>query len=157
KSERPAPVGSQERPRARLYMPHPRLFSARSLTTPVILVAAFLIALVCALAAISKISVFPPKLERRDFQTAGAVTHVMVDLDRSGITDPRTDWGYFDRMSTRADVLAHLMATDPVVADIGRRAHIPADQIAAVAPVTIAVAGPLTEPGSEMRARELAL
>src|SRR5439155_4639124 len=85
KSERPAPVGSQERPRARLYMPHPRLFSARSLTTPVIVVAAFLIALVCALAAISKISVLPPKLEPRDFQTAGGVTHMMVDLDRSGI------------------------------------------------------------------------
>jgi hypothetical protein len=119
--------------------------------------AAVLIALVCALASVSRISVLPPKLERRDFQVAGVVTHAMVDIERSGMADRRADWSYFDRINTRADVVAQLMATDPVLAHIGRRADIPPDQIAAVAPVTIAVSGPLSEPGSEMRAREILL
>jgi hypothetical protein len=118
---------------------------------------AILIALVCALASISRISGFPPKLERRDFQRAGVVSHVLVDLQRSGITDRHAEWSYFDRINTRADVAAHLMATGPVLARIARRAHIPVEQIAADAPVTVEVAGPLTEPGSEMRAREILL
>ncbi|HEX4692754.1 MAG TPA: hypothetical protein VH276_18785 [Solirubrobacteraceae bacterium] len=118
---------------------------------------AILIALICAVASVSRISGFPPKLERRDFQRVGVVSHVLVDLGRSGITDRHAEWSYFDRINTRADVTAHLMATPPVVARIARRAHIPADQIAADAPVSIEVAGPLTEPGSEMRAREILL
>jgi len=124
---------------------------------PAIVAAAFVIGVACAVASVSRISLFPPKLERRDFQTAGAVTHVLVDLGRSGITDRRADWSYFNRMSTRADLLAHLMATEPVLEYIGRRAHVRPDQIAAVSPVTIVVAGPLAQPGSEMRARELVL
>src|SRR4051794_34210795 len=92
---------------------------------------AIVIALVCALASVSRISGFPPKLERRDFQRAGVVSHVLVDLQRSGITDRHAEWSYFDRVNTRADVAAHLMATGPVLARIARRAHIPVEQIAA--------------------------
>jgi hypothetical protein len=138
-------------------MPLPRPPSARLPTGLGIVAGALVIALVCAIASISKIGLLPPKLERRDFQTAGVVTHVMVDLRRSGITDRRVDSAYFDRMATRADLVAHLMATDAVLADIARRAHVPADQIAADAPITIVVAGPLGEPGSEIRARQLRL
>lgn len=122
-----------------------------------IVAAAILIAFLCAIASVAKIAVLPPKVEARDFQSAGAVARVMVDLGRSGITDRRAEWSYFNRVDTRADVLAHLMASDPVLEYIGRRAHVPPDQIAAVAPVGIEVAGPLTEPGSEARAREILL
>jgi hypothetical protein len=122
-----------------------------------IVAASFAIALFCAFASISKVSVLPPKLEHRDFGTAGATTHLMVDGDRSQLTDRRALWDYFNRLRVRADELAHLMATAPAVDYIGRRAHIPGDQIAAVAPITVAVAGPLTEPGSEQRAHEILL
>jgi cell division protein FtsL len=128
-------------------MPLPRHPSARRPAGLVIVTAALLIALLCAIASV----------RGRDFQTAGALTRVMVDLDRSGITDRRAEWAYFNRVNTRADLVAHLMATGPALEFIGRRARVPPDEIAAVAPVVIEVAGPLTEPGSESRAREIAL
>src|SRR3954468_12982299 len=124
---------------------------------PAMLVASAAIALLCAIVSISSVSLFPPGLKRTDFGTAGAVTHMIVDFTRSGITDRTAEWPYFDRVVTRADVVAHLMTTDPALAYIARRAHIPPDEIAGVSPVTIAVAGPLTEPGSEMRARDILL
>ena len=49
------------------------------------------------------------------------------------------------------------MASEVVVEYIGRRAHVPPQQIAAVAPVGMEVVDALTEPGSEARARELLL
>ena len=116
-----------------------------------------MIALVFAVASVSKVSVLPPKLERRDLGTAGAVTHVLVDLDRSGIADRSAEWAYFDQVQTRADLVAHLMASEPVLGYVARHAGIPPDQIAATAPFGMDVAGALREPGSEARARELAL
>jgi hypothetical protein len=120
-------------------------------------VASASIALLFAILSVSKFSVLPLKLERRDFQAAGAVTHVLVDLDRSGITDRTAQWAYFDRITTRADLLAHLMVTDPALTYIGRRANIPPEQIAAFSPITIPIDLAMTEPGSEMRAREILL
>jgi hypothetical protein len=128
-------------------MPLPRHPSARRPAGLVIVTAALLIALACAIASV----------RGRDFETAGAVARVMVDLDRSGIADRRAEWAYFNRVNTRADLVAHLMATGPALEFIGRRAHIPPERIAAVAPVGIEIAGPFTEPGSEARARELVL
>src|SRR4051794_9070584 len=100
-----------------------------------ILSAAVAVALVCAVASV----------HGRNFQAAGVVTQMQLDLQRSGITDRRDNDLYFDRLATRADVVAHLMATPPVLELIARRAHLPVNQIAADAPVTIATNGPLTE------------
>ena len=138
-------------------MPFPRALSTYRHSVLVTLAASVLIALACAVASVSRLSVLPPKFERRDFQTAGAVTHVLVDLDQSGITDRNAEWSYFNRVRTRADLLAHLMASDPVLEHIARRANLPPEQIAAVAPITIQTVGALTEPGSEARARDLLL
>ena len=138
-------------------MPLPLKLSTPRRSGFVILTASVLIALICAIASVSRVSLLPPKLEPRNLETSGAVTHVLVDLDRSGITDRTAEWAYFDRMTTRADLLAHLMASNPALKYIGRRANVPPDQIAAISPVSIDAAGPLTEPGSETRARELLL
>jgi len=119
----------------------------------VVVAVSVLIALFCAMASVSKVGLFPPKFTPRNFDTAGAVTHVLVDRDRSRITDRRAGWLYFDLSKTRADLLAHLMVTPPVVDYIARRAGVPAEQIAAVAPIP----GLLGEPGSEQRARDLLL
>jgi hypothetical protein len=136
-------------------MPLLRKLTPRRRLGLLILTTSLLIALVSAVASVSTISLLPPKVQKRNLQTAGAVTHAMVDLDRSGITDRNAEWAYFNRMTDRADVLAHLMASPSALEYVGRRAHVPADEIAAIAPVTLQVAGPLTEPGSEMRARQI--
>jgi hypothetical protein len=119
----------------------------------VIVAVSVLIGLFCAMTSVSKVGLFPPKFTPRNFDTAGAVTHVLVDRDRSRITDRRAGWLYFDLSKTRADLLAHLMVTAPVVDYIARRAGVPADQVASVAPIP----GLLGEPGSEQRARDLLL
>ncbi len=118
-----------------------------------ILAASFLIAIVSAAASNSHISLLPPKLEPRAIEQAGAVARVLVDVERSRITDRRADVPYFDLSKTRANVLAPLMASRPVIEHVGRRVGVPADEIAAVAPL----AGPLAEPVSEQRAREISL
>jgi hypothetical protein len=138
-------------------MPPNRLSSAHRPPNVVIVAASTLIALVLASASVSSISLLPPKLEPRDYRTAGATTHVLIDLDRSRITDRRALWNHFDMLETRADALAQLMASAPVVQYIGRSAHVRPHQIAAVAPVTATALEVLRDSGSEQRAREILL
>ena len=115
------------------------------------------VALACALWSVSSISLLPPKIAPRQLQTASATTHVLVDLPQSQMTDPRAAWDYFGATAMRADLVAHVMASTPALDHIARLAGVPADDIAAVAPVTAGVQSVLTEPGSEQRAREILL
>ena len=98
-----------------------------------------------------------PRLKPRGLETAGATTHVLVDFERSKVTDRRESWPYFNSLKIRADLLARLMASRPGVEYIARRAGVSARDIAAVAPVTAGVQSVLTEPGSEQRAQEILL
>lgn len=138
-------------------MPPTLRSSARRPRNLLIVAASALIALALAGASVSRVSVLPPKLEQRDFQTAGATTHVLIDLDRSRITDRDALWDYFNTLETRAGALAQLMASATGVKYIGRRAQVPPDEIAAVAPITAGVVDVLREPGSEQRARQILL
>ena len=122
-----------------------------------IVAASALIAALCAICSVYRVSLLPPKLEPRGLQASGATTHVLVDLPKSALTDRSVSWEYFGHISTRADLLARLMASAPAVEQIARRAGIAPDLIAAVAPVTASVQAVLTEPGSEQRAREILL
>src|SRR4051794_20687376 len=125
-------------------MPPPSQSPARRVARFAVLPAALAIAFLCAILSIAKISLLPPGLEHRDFQRAGVVTHMLVDTNPSAIADRGTDRTYFNRINARADAVAHLMATPSVLRYIGRRAHVPPEQIAADALVTLEVAGPLT-------------
>ncbi len=118
-----------------------------------IVAASLAIAIVSAVASISHITLLPPKLEPRAIEQAGAVAHVLVDLERSRIADRRAAITYFELSKTRTNLLATLMASAPVLEHIARRAHVPPDQIAVVSPIT----GPMAEPVSEQRARQIAL
>jgi hypothetical protein len=115
------------------------------------------VALACAIWSVSSISLLPPKIAPRQLQTASATTHVMIDLPRSQMTDPRAAWDYFGATAMRADLVAHVMASTPALDHIARYAGVRVDEIAAVAPVTAGVQSVLTEPGSEQRAREILL
>ena len=118
-----------------------------------IVAASVVIAIASAIASISHISLLPPKLEPRAIEQAGAVAHVLVDLERSRITDRRADMPYFDLSKTRTNLLAPLMVSGPVLEHVARRVGVRANEIAAVSPIT----GPLAEPVSEQRAREISL
>jgi hypothetical protein len=118
-----------------------------------IVAASLAIAIVSAAASISHITLLPPKLEPRAIEQAGAVAHVLVDVERSRIADRRAAITYFELSKTRTNLLATLMASAPVLEHIARRADVPPDQIAAVSPIT----GPLAEPVSEQRARQISL
>jgi hypothetical protein len=129
----------------------------RKALVPAIVAISALIALVPAIWSVSKVSLLPPKIESRQLQTAGAITRVLVDFESSRIADRRETWPYFNALRVRTDLLAKLMATPPALRYVGQRAHIPAAEIAAVAPVTATVQSVLTEPGSEQRSREILL
>jgi hypothetical protein len=150
-------LGPARRAGAAKLMPHAS--HLRQHTPPIIgvVIASGLIALIAAVWSVSTVSLLPPKLQGRELQTAGATTHVLIDLPRSKIANRHATWNYLDTLGTRATLLARLMTSPPALEHIGRRAGVPPDGIAAVAPVTANVEGVLTEPGSEQRARELQL
>jgi hypothetical protein len=122
-----------------------------------VLAGSALIALALAVWSVSSVSLSPPGLHPRELPTAAATTHVLIDMPRSEITNRTRAWDYFAPLSMRADLLARVASSAPAVDRIAKRAGIPADDIAAVSPVTASVQSALTEPGSEQRARELLL
>jgi len=137
-------------------MPFATLLRTRWAPVAILAVAAA-VALICAVGAVSRVSLLPPKLAPRTLEAGGATTHVLIDLPKSKLADRSVSWEYFGTVSTRADLLARVMVSAPAREQIGRRAGIAADQIAAVAPVTAGVQSVLTEPGSEQRAHEIRL
>ena len=124
-----------------------------------VVAASFLLALVCAVCSINTVNLLPPKLAKRQLQTAGAATSVLIDLPRSMVADPRPTWNFefYYALVRRGAMLAQLMASQPVLQYIGLHAGVSADQIAAVAPVTVAEPTELVDPGSEQRAWQILL
>jgi hypothetical protein len=125
--------------------------------TLAVVLASGAIAFACALAVIGNLSPAPPFWTPKHLSIGSAVSHVMVDTPESQLTDRRATWEYFNEIGARADVLAQLMASAPVVDRIAERAGMRHEDIAAFAPVTATVVSVLTEPGSEQRAREIEL
>jgi hypothetical protein len=113
------------------------------------------VALVAALASVCHVGLLPPRLEPRPLQIAGASTHVVVDLPRSVVHDPRVGAGELESLWRRTVLLGTLMTTPPVLADIGRRAGVPGEAIAASTAITANVPAVLTEPDSERRAEQI--
>ena len=113
-----------------------------------------LVALVVAVASSNTISLFPPKLGGRSLQIAGAATHVLIDPPAGWRPAGSSD---FDALTTRAGLLADMMASRPVVERIGRRVGVSANRIAAVPRITANVPAVLKEPDSEKRASDILL
>ena len=131
-----------------------------------------LLALVGAFVSISKISLLPPHLERRDLANAGAETHIMVDTPPasvlgapptaihqvappSTILDPKALSEDFDALTDRATLLGSLLTTPPVVAQIAHFAGVSPSAIYAYDSPTQNVPTALSEPSSEKRATQL--
>jgi hypothetical protein len=81
-----------------------------------------------ALALAYSISVFPPGLSHKSTSNGTAETHVLVDSPRSSVADLNKS---FDPLTARAQVLAQLMTTAPVIDRIAKIAGVPAGAITA--------------------------
>jgi hypothetical protein len=114
-----------------------------------------LVAVVFAAYSVGTISLFPPKLEGRDLQIAGAAGHVLVVAPPAARISP--DSSDFHALTARADLLAKVMASWPVLERVGRRTGVPPNRIAAVSPITANVPTALKEPDSESRASDILL
>jgi hypothetical protein len=86
------------------------------------------VALVVAIALAYKISVFPPGLSHRSTANGTAETHILVDSPRSSVADLNRS---FDPLTARAQVLAQLMTTAPVIDRIAKIAGVPPSAITA--------------------------
>jgi hypothetical protein len=130
---------------------HPR---RRRRTVLAVAACAFL-GLAAAVLGLYSVSLQPPGLKARDLGEAGASTRVLLDPERSAITNRHTVTTDFESLSKRGSLLGQLMASMPVREHIARRAGLPVDDISAVARITANVPSTLIEPDSEQRADEI--
>jgi len=115
----------------------------------------FALALAAAVVSTNHVSLLPPSLHSRAAEMAAASTQVLVDTPRSKVTNNLATTSDFASLTTRADLLGNIMASEPVRGYIAARAGITSQQIQAVAPITADVPRALVEPGSEKRASDL--
>ena len=116
-----------------------------------------LIAIVCAIASVSHISVLPPKVSSRQIDIATASTRLAVDLQRRPLlVDGLTNDGEYQALVRRAVLVGSLISSPPVVERIAREAGLDPEQLAATTPVTAEVEAAFTAPDSERRAAQIA-
>jgi O-antigen ligase/polysaccharide polymerase Wzy-like membrane protein len=111
------------------------------------------VALLAAIASVTKVSVFPPSLEKRDLQRGAATTRVLVDLpqqERGHVSAPQ-----FEAMSKRASLIANLLASPPVLHRIAAKLGVDIDEVTAATEITEGVPLALVEPNEEKRANEI--
>jgi hypothetical protein len=93
-----------------------------------------------------RVSSVPPKLESRQYHVGLASARVLIDTPDSQVID--LDPKGADALSTRANLLANLMATGPVKTVIARQAGVSVNKLNAIAPSMSAdptVTTPLTQ------------
>jgi hypothetical protein len=99
-------------------------------------VLSLLLALLCAVWSVQKISLSPPSLEPRSLEMATAATHVVVDTPTSIVLDLRAETYSLESLRNRAVLLGNVMASTSVKQDIARRADVPLDLMRVQAPLT---------------------
>lgn len=114
-----------------------------------------IVALVVAAQVTFSISLIPPGFERRSVDIGSASTHVLVDTPQSTLTDLRQDIYEIRSLSQRAVILGNIMTSSPVRDFIAKRAGVPADQIAAVGPLTPDQPHAITAAGNERRTTDI--
>jgi hypothetical protein len=115
-----------------------------------------IVAVACAVASIAHVSLLPPSLKQRDLTVVAATVRVAVDFPKTLVNDALATEAEFQDVQRRAILIANLMTSDRALEQIGRRAGIEADAIAANARVMIDVQPVMLEPDSERRAAQLA-
>jgi hypothetical protein len=111
------------------------------------------VALFAAIASVTKVSVFPPSLEKRDLQRGAATARILVDLpkqERGHVSAPE-----FEAMSKRASLVANLLASPPVLHRIADALGVSVDEVTAATEITEGVPLALVEPNEEKRANEI--
>lgn len=113
------------------------------------------LAMFMALSSSYKVSLLPPGLEPRSLQMASASTQVLVDTPRSTLIDLRQDLFQIGSMTNRAVLLGNVMASQPVVAYVARRAGVPPEVIRAQTPRTPNAPRPLATDGAARKTSDL--
>jgi hypothetical protein len=105
-----------------------------------LVILAGMLALAIALMTAYRVSLSPPKLESRQYHVGLASARILIDTPDSQVVDLNPKGA--DALSSRASLLANLMASSPVKAIIARDAGVPASQLVAVAPSATGATAP---------------
>ncbi len=125
----------------------------RLLSHKLLLALGLAVAIAAAIATVSTVSLFPPKLGKSSLEYYSGRTQILVDSSSSSIGDLRRD---LDPMVARANVFSRFMTTPAALQVIGREAGIPANKIYAEGPYQLGQARFLQEPTAERRGDQLA-
>ena len=90
----------------------------------VALVVSVVLAALAAVWSLYKIGLVPPSLTPRAVEMGAASTEVVVDTPDTTILDLRQGTSNIESLNNRALLLGNVMASLPVRAYIGRRAHV---------------------------------
>jgi hypothetical protein len=96
---------------------------------------------------------FPPGFEPRGIEFGAASTKILIDAGRSPLLDVEAE---VDPLSTRAQVYARLVESDPVKEAIAREAGFEPDEIVIGGRTAISTFRSAREPAAEQRANQLA-
>jgi hypothetical protein len=98
----------------------------------VLVAVALVLAVLAALAATYRLSVFPPKLEDKAFSVATAQTQFIVAARQQPLTDVTADLG---ALNSRASIFARLMQSEPVMRRTSEESGIERALISSTGPV----------------------
>jgi hypothetical protein len=112
------------------------------------------LAAVAGLASVYRITLFPPGLQSRSIERGAAEAQLLVDAPRTGVGDLIRD---LDPLTARAQVIAQLMRSEPVVRRTAAKMHIPAAAIEAQTDLSaLNLPQSQLEPGQGKRAAQIA-
>jgi hypothetical protein len=117
--------------------------------------ACLLVAIFGGASAFYKIGFLPPDLKPRELEIATASTQVLVDTPSSTVLDLRQDTYSFQSMTNRTVLLGNVMASQPVLEYIGKRAHVAPEEILAQTPLTPEFPRPFAEVGKEKKSSDI--
>jgi hypothetical protein len=112
------------------------------------------ISAVAGIASVYRITLTPPGLHSRSIERGAAEAQLLVDAPRTGVGDLVRD---LDPLTARAQVVAQLMRSDPIVSRIAARMHIPPSAIEAQTDLSaLNLPQSQLEPGQGKRAAQIA-
>ncbi len=92
---------------------------------------------------------------RGNLTVAAATTNVMIDDPNASIVDRLALWGDVTTLQKHAVLYGRLMTTTPVLADIAKRAGLPADELSGIARITEGEPHSLLQIAAEERANQI--
>lgn len=108
----------------------------------------FALATLAALWGVGKITLLPPGIKPRVLQMSAAQTRALVDSPKSAVLDLDVPTSNLQSMTNRGVLVGNMIASEPVRAYIGRRAHIRPQLLQVASPVTPDFPRPLATSGT---------